>query len=63
MPTKRTTIMLPEELDKALREHSAESGIPISTLIRRAITDYLHARGHAPTPAPIRHGGKRKREC
>ncbi len=43
---KRTTVKLPDEVDRELREEAARRGITISELTREAIAAYLpHQRG------------------
>jgi plasmid stability protein len=46
---ERTTIYLPEELQRSLREAARRAGRPQAELIREALTSYLEAQ---PRPLP-----------
>lgn len=40
---KRTTIMLPDEVDSQLRYAARRRGVPLAELAREAIVEYLHS--------------------
>lgn len=52
VPMTRTTVYLPSELQRELRDEARRSGQPQAELIRSALERFLHAR-QRPTPRSI----------
>ena len=44
----KTTVYVPEELQRQLREISRRTGRPQADLLREALTEYVSARGERP---------------
>ncbi len=61
-PQKRTSFFLPEELKHGLERLKQDIGVPETESVRRALREYLTAKGYDIQQLKIEAAAKRKKE-